>query len=115
MAVARTSFRAARVELSSASIFPEYPTTSAASIAASLRTVRSMALSRMNAPFLAENCTKPLLKGRRAALGLRKPTKGGGWRQAPCSLGASKDGLRCYPKACGCLRFLNGSDNHSVA
>ena len=63
MVVARTSFREARVELSSASILPEYPTTSAASRAASLRTVRSMALSRVNAPFLAENCTNPFSKG----------------------------------------------------
>ena len=52
MVVARTSFRAARVELSSASILPEYPTTSAASMAASLRTVRSMVLSLATAPSL---------------------------------------------------------------
>ena len=57
MVVARTSFRAARVELSSASILPEYPTTSAASMAASLRTVRSIALSLATAPSLLPDPT----------------------------------------------------------
>ena len=56
---------------------------------------------------------KSLLK--RSCARLRKTTKGGGWRKAPYSLEASKDALRCYPKACGCLRFLNGSDGHIVA
>jgi hypothetical protein len=53
------------------------------SMAPSLRTVRSMALSRVNAPFLAENAPR--------CAGLRKTTKGGGWRHAPCSLEAWKD------------------------
>jgi hypothetical protein len=58
---------------------------------------------------------KPLLKGRRTALASEKQPRAADGGKLPCSLEASKDALRCYPKACGCLRFLNGSDGHSVA